>query len=132
MQLMGLLLDDKTPAVGGAADLPPSTPPCLLLACGPAGLVESNSALVAADHQDIGGVNVADIDGLCLLDEGNSRVSGVLLEANWLAAADIVPPWMGCKVNKEALEIPPEQTICCKIVWLRISLDVGVCSARNG
>ena len=126
------LLDDKTPAIGGAANVPLSTPPCLLLACDPAGLVESNSALVAADHQDIGGVNVADIDGLRLLDEGNSRVSGVLLEANWLAAADIVPPWMGGKVNKEALEIPPEQTICCKIVWLRISLDVGVCSARNG
>ena len=112
---MVLLLDDATPAVGGAADhllpFPPPPLPLLLLASGPAGLVESHSALGTADNQDVGGVDVAEEDGLGVLDEGDSRVSGILHEASWLAAADKVPPRVGGKVDKEALKLPPEQLI---------------------
>ena len=116
-KLVVLLLDDVTPAVGGAAEdhllpLPPSPLlPLLLLGCGPAGLVESNSALVAADHQDVGGVDVAEEDGFGLLDEGENLMSGILHEASWLAAADKVPPRVGGKVDKEALQFRPEQFI---------------------
>ena len=117
MQLLVLLLDDETPAVGGAADhvlpLPPSHLLLLLLprnlARGPAGLVESNPALVAANHQHVGGVDVAEVDLPALLDVGEALVCGVLEEAGWLLAADIVSPGMSNKVGVEELELLPGQ-----------------------
>ena len=52
--------------------------------------MESYPALVAAHNQDVGGVDVAEVDLPALLDVGETLVCGILEEAGWLAAADIL------------------------------------------
>ena len=71
--------------------------------------MEGDPTLVAANHKDIGGVEVTEVDLPLMLDKGKTLVWGVLQEAGGLAAADKVAPGMSTKVGVEKLELLPEQ-----------------------